>query len=367
MVAIPTILAVVFCSAMSFVLFRFFEGWNGDTYEIQAYAERAESTPEFVWLGMAMLIVMAAIILATTTFLTRHLIKSVTVPLSTLSFGVKQVRDGNLAFRLGYMGKDEFVPVCEGFNQMAAQLEFLENARKTDEESRRELIAGISHDLRTPLTAIKAYLEGLEKGLATTEEQRAKYFAIISAKANDLEHILEQLFLFCKLDMNEFPISLEVIALGSLAEMVAGLSAEYAHRGLAVQTSSPVPDAEVSIDLALFRNVLLNILENSAKYKSKNTGAATVSWSVTDELVSLRLEDDGPGVSPEELDKLFDAFYRADPSRAAKGNGLGLAISEKIINRMGGGIRAELASPKGLAIVITLRRTEGTDEESANH
>ncbi|MDR2749272.1 MAG: HAMP domain-containing histidine kinase [Clostridiales bacterium] len=354
MVAIPTVLAVVFCSAISLLLIRFFEGWNGDTDELIALSERAESMPEFVWLGIAMLIVMAAIILATTVFLTSHLLKSITTPLNTLSFGVKQVRDGNLTFRLGYMGKDEFSPVCDDFNQMAARLEYLENARRKDEESRRELIAGISHDLRTPLTSIKAYLEGLEKGVPTSEEQRAKYFGIISAKANDLEHILEQLFLFCKLDMNEFPINLEQAELMSIAEMAQSLQPEYLRRGLRIIVD-PVPEAKISIDPILFRNVLVNILENSVRYKKAETALLKISWTVQEAGIAIRLEDDGPGVPLEDLDKLFDAFYRSDPSRATKGNGLGLAISAKIIKQMGGEIRAELPSGGGLGIVVGLK------------
>jgi signal transduction histidine kinase len=361
MIAIPVVLFVVFSTVMSVVMARSFGGLSGEADELRFLAENAEHLPEFIWAGIAMLAVMVGIILAVNRILTRRMADSITAPLNTLAYGVKQVHDGNLSFRLDYLGKDEFSPVCQNFNQMMARLEYLETARKNDEESRRELIAGISHDLRTPLTAIKAYLEGLEKGVAETAASREKYIGVIKTKTNDLEHIIEQLFLFSKLETSEFPINLERAQLGGfVSETTEGFAAEYSRKGLTLQLKQPAPAAFVNIDAALLRSVFVNVFENSAKYKTSENGSAFVSCVKENESAVIRIADDGPGVEKKDLDKLFNVFYRADPSRAARGNGLGLAISAKIIERMGGKISAEPNGGGGLTIIIKLPLAEKT-------
>jgi signal transduction histidine kinase len=132
-----------------------------------------------------------------------------------------------------------------------------------------------------------------------------------------------------------------------------------------VQLKTPVPEAISIVDTVLLRNVFVNILENSAKYKVKDIATVFVSAEQRSCVVEIRLADDGPGVEPKDLKKLFDVFYRTDPSRGTKGNGLGLAISAKILSRMGGKISAELAPLGGLTIVITLPITEGKNEKDS--
>ncbi|WP_198429945.1 sensor histidine kinase [Treponema primitia] len=225
------------------------------------------------------------------------------------------------------------------------------------ENNRRELIAGISHDLRTPLTSIKAYLEGIETGLASTPEKRSKYFSIIKNKTNDLEHIINQLFLFSKLDIGEYPMNMQKVNLGhTLPEMLGELVDEYERRGLVIKQEQNVDDIYVNADYMQLRNVIINILENSVKYKTSEKAVLVINCSSLGNMVEINLTDDGPGVPPDALDKLFDVFYRTDPSRSneKKGSGLGLAIADKTIRRMGGKIHAELPETGGLSIVIQL-------------
>jgi signal transduction histidine kinase len=304
--------------------------------------------------GIALVWLMIMLILATNFFLTRMIIKNISAPLNVLSFGVKQIHENNLRFRLEYRADDEFLPVCDAFNEMAARLENAADSQRKYEENRRELIAGISHDLRTPLTSIKAYLEGIEKGITSTPEMREKYFATIKNKTNDLEHIINQLFLFSKLDINDFPLNLKTVDFGMFVSgMASELSGEYIKRGLTVELSETAQNLYVNIDPVLFRNVIVNILENSAVYKEAEQGRIEIRISIVGSMAEIRLTDDGPGVPYDALDKLFDVFYRAEQSRNTRGNGLGLAISQKIVNRMGGSIRAELPE-RGLSVVMYL-------------
>jgi signal transduction histidine kinase len=315
------------------------------------------------------LVLFTVVISVVNNLLTYRLIKNIARPLEILSEGIGQIQKYNLAYRIDYQSDDEFRPVCDTFNQMTAYLEAAAIQKQKDEASRRELIAGISHDLRTPLTSIKGYLEGLESGVASTPDMKEKYFATIKNKTSDLEHIIEQLFLFSKLDMDEFPLALRNVALIPVVEdMIEEMSKEYTPRGLDIHFAKEdgTADVEGSVVLAdtlWLRNVIVNILENSIAYKTKDRARIEISAAPEKNVpysdsaadcIALRFADDGPGVAPDAIEKLFSAFYRSDPSRDKKGSGLGLAISAKVIERMGGSCRAELPAGGGLAVVITL-------------
>jgi len=239
-------------------------------------------------------------------------------------------------------------------------LEASTTRRLKDEANRRELLAGISHDLRTPLTTINGYLDGLESGVASTPEMREKYLHTIKNKTIDMKHIIEQLFLFSKLDMDEFPFSPSRFDLTrALSDMIEELTEEYAMRGLEITINGSPENIFVHADISHFRRAVINILENSVRYKEKETGRMEISFSLDSNFAQIRFADNGPGVSNDVLPNLFNAFYRADPSRHTKGSGLGLAISAKIIDRSGGTIRAENAGSGGLAVVIRLPAEAG--------
>jgi signal transduction histidine kinase len=300
------------------------------------------------------------IILLTNRFLTQFVFGKIVGALHTLTYGVHQIRDGNLNFRIDYGENDEFTAVCEDFNEMAARLSDSVAAGQKDEQSRRELIAGISHDLRTPLTSIKAYVEGIEKGVAATPDAYKRYIDTIKNKTDDLEHIIETLFLFSKLDTGEFPYHMERVDLGDLAsEVVENLADEYRGRGLDISLSREAENLCVEIDPMQTRYIMINIFENSVKYKNKERGKMRVSVSEVKEdgkeSATVIFTDDGPGAPKEALPKLFDAFYRSDPSRnnPSKGSGLGLAIAAKIVRRFGGTVEAVNAPQGGLSIIMT--------------
>jgi signal transduction histidine kinase len=243
---------------------------------------------------------------------------------------------------------------------MAEKLEISAAQHKKDETNRRELIAGISHDLRTPLTSIKGCIEGIETGVAATPEMKEKYLTIIKNKAAAMEHIIEQLFLFSKLDMDEFPITIRrVDIVSAVSDMIEDSLSEYEKRGLSIRLTEMPQNIYVYADVLMLRNVIINILENSVKYKTKERCKMEISITMTDNCVLLRLADDGPGVQADMLPKLFDVFYRTDPARSkngyeAGGSGLGLAISLKIMERMGGKIYADLPITGGLTVIIEL-------------
>ena len=288
--------------------------------------------------------------------LAKYITRCIMNPINTLANGVHEISNGNLTHRIQYNSGDEFDAVCADFNEMAMRLSEMVEQRQADENSRKELIAGISHDLRTPLTSVKAYIEGLRKGVATTPEMQQKYLNIIQNKTEDIEYIIKQLFMFSKIDIGDFPLNLEIIEIGAkLSEMVNEFADEYKEMGLCV-TLTENTQANVILDTIQFRNVLQNVLGNCVKYCIKTDAHAEIICTKNESSVFITIKDNGFGVPNEMLAKLFNVFYRGDKSRnnPANGSGLGLAISSKIIERLNGSMRAENVPESGLAIIITL-------------
>ena len=287
-------------------------------------------------------------------FVTHRMTRRIVKPLEPLGEGVRQIQANNLSYRINYQHNDEFLPICKAFDEMVEKLELSTAQKKKDEANRRELIVGISHDLSTPLTSVIGCIEGIETGIASTREKQKQYFEFIKNESIRMKHIIEQLFLFSKLDMDQFPLHLRRINISlALSEIIEDSLDRYESRGLSIHFIQMPQDIFVSVDVHLLHNTIINILENSVKYKTKNHGKMEISAIVQDNYFIFRFTDDGPGVEADMLPKLLDVFYRSDPSRSKSGSGLGLAISAKIIQRMGGNMYAELPS-SGLTIVIQL-------------
>jgi signal transduction histidine kinase len=323
--------------------------------ERTGFAQRSENSKIELAMSFLVLIFFAVMVSIVSNIISYSITKKITKHLDPLFEGVKQIHNNNLSYRIGYRINNEFRQVCDAFDEMTGKLHEYALQRQKDDENRRELLAGISHDLRTPLTSIRGYIEGLESGVASSPEIRANYWDTVKIKIADLEHIIDQLFLFSKLDMNNLPLEFRQIdIMEAVSDIVEESAAEYAMRGLTIRMEEMPTDASVSADPIWLRNVIINIMENSVKYKNREQGEFVIQAGLTSNSVVLRFIDDGPGVSPEAIPQLFDVFYRADPSRNKKGSGLGLAISAKVIERMGGSIHAELPVQGGLAIVIIL-------------
>ena len=304
-------------------------------------------------LGLAILLS----VFFTDRFLTRFVWRRIEEPLELLAGGVRQISGGNLDYRLEYSGRDEFMPVCRDFNDMAARLKDSVERSRREEESRKELMAGISHDLRTPLTSILAYVEGLLDGVAKTPEAQRRYLVTIRARAEELESMVSRILSYSRAELGNAARSVAALRLDRYLEAeTAAMSADYAGRGLDI--SCALCPYTVNADENELRQLITNIADNSLKYKLKERASLRVTLEDQGENCLLTFADDGPGVAEEALGKLFDVFYRADPSRSdrGKGSGLGLAIVEKTVRRMGGTVKAENCPRCGLAIIIKLPR-----------
>ena len=309
-----------------------------------------------MWLVGIVLFTAVGIVALTNRVLTKRLAKSILIPLDLLRNGSNQIKEGNLDFELKYEGKDEFAQVCSDFNEMRLRLKDLVQTQLRYEEERKELVAGVSHDLRTPVTVIKGYVEGIRDGIADTPEKQRDYLDTIYEKACDLDSLIDSLSIFSKMDMGHYPFLFEKVKSSFyFSEYFSKIKEEFQLKGLEVSFENDCKDdLYIQIDKKEMNRVLVNILENSVKYKVAEMGHVKAHLEQIGSNVVLKMTDDGPGVEPENLSKLFTQFYRTDSSRTNphEGSGLGLAIAKHIVNAHGGTIIAQ--NNNGLEMVITL-------------
>ena len=317
---------------------------------------KAEVKTFFVsYMGIVFVIALVIIIL-TNGILSSRVAKSLIEPLDLLSYGAGQIEEGNLDFKMNYQGKDEFAKVCADFDKMRIRLQESVKMQLKYEEDRKDLVAGISHDLRTPLTTIKGYVKGLKDGVANTPEKSERYHDIIYNKACDMDMLVDKLFLFSKLDTGKFPFHFEKVYCNEfLRSFFKSALDEFERKGLNLVYENNCNDnILINIDSEEINRVLMNILENSVKYKTRDYGNVNITVNKQGDTIVLRIKDDGPGVLEENLSRLFVSFYRGDAARTnpSEGSGLGLSISEHIVKAHDGKITAE--NMDGLVITITL-------------
>lgn len=249
-----------------------------------------------IYAGTVILALLATVAF-TNFYLTRSLFRHISAPLQTLVAGVERIRGGNLESPIGYTAEDEFKPACDAVDAMAARLKASLDAQSRQQQ-RQELIAGMSHDLKSPLTSIRAYTEGLLDGVAKDEAARTRYLQTIYAKESELEALVNRLFSFAKLDLDEAPADLVPLDIaGTLQSIVDSCDAE----ALDVRLGE-LPEGRVLADRELLTRSIANLLDNNRKY---GAGHAIVSAEVTAKDVCISVTDNGPGVDPAQLEKIF--------------------------------------------------------------
>ncbi len=339
---------------------------DGDTFRILISGNQTEIsydslTVVLAFTAIVLIFTIFLAILLTNRFLVKFVFQRIEEPLLILSNGVHQIMDGNLGHRIEYSQVDEFAPVCSDFNEMAVRLKQSVVLSQKQDQSRKELLAGISHDLRTPLTTIRAYVEGLQDGIPKTPEAKDAYLQTIRMKTEEITQMVSMLFVFSKMELGEYEGHPELLQLDDeIIQLVLAIAQEYKEKGLVILTDQLL-SAKVFADPDQLRRVLMNIFENSLKYKEKAEGTLVISLTKKRNKYLLSLCDDGPGVPVESLPHLFEAFYRSDPARqnSFEGSGLGLAIAAKIIGQMQGEILARNVETGGLEIMVLLPEVEG--------
>ena len=285
-------------------------------------------------------------------------IRRVTGPLQRLKRAVSEIRSGNLDYELVVSGRDEFAELASGLEQMRIRLKDSMRQKERAETERRSMMASITHDLKTPITSIIGYSEGILDGIADSPEKICEYTEIIRKKARSLQALAEDLSLLSRLENAQLPLDKCEEDIG---ELTRELAEEFFGNEPETQLEmSIMPDLSVLADREKMARVLVNIFQNSIKYKKPEQAAPEMSLTLAkhngDAL--LTISDNGIGITKNELPHLFDQFYRADESRSGQsGSGLGLSIARQIVHLHGGKIWIQNNPAGGITVNITLPLT----------
>jgi signal transduction histidine kinase len=291
--------------------------------------------------------------------LTYFMSRWIVPPLKMLQRATEKIKAGNLDFQIPLHSRDEFGQLAEAFEEMRNRLKESLEIQMQYETNRKELIAGISHDLKTPVTSIKGYVEGILDGVADSPEKFRHYLKTIQTKTNSLDRLIDELLLFSKLDLGKLPFQFEKVHLQKLVrDFYEELQLEVAETSLVLNwedhSAEPV---WVMADRQNLARVLTNLVDNSRKYTA-NQIEQRIELGIIDSAqeITVWVKDNGRGICSNDLPYIFDSFFRADQARNSDtdGNGLGLAIAKGIVAEHSGQIWAESNRDSGTVISFSL-------------
>ena len=331
---------------------------NGNIYYFTTEGTLSETSPQVRLPIIQTVFFMMVIIVLTAMVLVIWLYRSIIRPLSVLRMATENIREGNLDFTVTGHSDDELGQLCIDFENMRGRLKEQIDARIKYEQDTIDLISNISHDLKTPLTAIKGYTEGILDGVADTDEKRNKYLRTIYTKAADMQSLVDELSEYTKLDSNIIPYNFSNVNVNSFfTDCVDELSLDTEVKNISLSYKSGVEDCRTVIaDAEQLRRVINNIIGNSVKYMDKPEGHIEIRSCVDGDFVRFEIEDNAAGIGEADLPHIFERFYRADSSRGTRkgGTGLGLAISKKIIEDHGGTISVRSKLGEGTTFIFTV-------------
>ncbi|HEX3028768.1 MAG TPA: HAMP domain-containing sensor histidine kinase [Clostridia bacterium] len=335
---------------------KFSNGQTGRVYLI------SDMRPVGIFLGRyfsSLGIIVFIILIVTNVLLTFLISTGITKQLKRLKHATEQIKDGNLNFELKTRSRDEIGDVSRAFEQMRSKLKESIDKQLQIEENRKELISSISHDLKTPVTSIKGYVEGIMDGVADSPEKMDKYIKTIYAKANDLDRLIDDLFLFSKLDLKKVPFNFEKVDLVKyFNDCIEELRIDLDKKAIKLEfENNCAENVTVMADREKLKRVIVNIIQNAVKYMDKEEKTINVNVSCSGNEALVRIRDNGQGIKEEELQFIFDRFFRTDASRNSStgGSGLGLSITKQIIEGHEGKIWAESEYGKQTTIAFTLK------------
>jgi signal transduction histidine kinase len=271
--------------------------------------------------------------------------RSVAGPVARVRRASEELAGGDLSVRAPETGPAELSDLGASFNRMAGELERLFDAR-------RELVAHASHDLRTPLASLQAMLEAVEDGLAPAEQ----YLPAMGEQVRHLGRLVDDLFELARIDAGQLTLELRDVRLdGLVASCVRGVTASAEARGVRVESriDAAAPPARCAPEHV--ERVLLNLLANALRH-TPGDGAVAVLLEAEGDGVRLSVEDTGDGIAPDQLERAFERFWRADSARRrdGAGAGLGLAIARGLVEAQGGRIWAEPRRGGGARVSLVL-------------
>lgn len=293
----------------------------------------------------------------------RHII----TPLEILNKATAEISRGNLDSEIHYSSQDELGELCDSFEKMRLQLKEAQDLSQRYEKNRKELIANISHDLKTPITSIRGYVQGMMEGVASTPEKASQYMQTIYTNAMQMDRLIDELFLFSKLDLNQLEFDFEPVDIESyLHDCAEEKGYDLEIKGMQLKyVSHYLSRTPIWLDRLRLQRVINNIMQNAEQHQDSEKEQAVLEIILRENSTEaiIEIKDNGIGIPTDNLPFIFDRLYRGDPSRNRqnKGSGLGLSIASQMIKAHGGRIWAESEIGQGTSIFFTLRKADWTE------
>ena len=300
------------------------------------------------------------VILTTGLIMMIWIYSSIVRPLEALRKATQNIKEGNLDFTLDVETDDEIGELTADFEEMRIRLKESQEEKLISDRESKELISNIAHDLKTPITTIRGYAEGILDGVAATPEMQDKYVRTIYNKSVEMTGLIEELTFYAKIDTNRIPYNFIRLKVRDYFDDCADeIRLDVEGKGIRFDYNCSVdPEELVIADPEQLHKVINNIVGNSVKYMNRDIKIITMNISDIGDFIQCDLSDTGKGVAKKDLTLIFERFYRTDASRNSSqgGSGIGLSIVKKIVEDHGGRIWASCEEGEGLTIHFILRK-----------
>lgn len=323
--------------------------------------------PEVEQFFVDMLFGIIVVLILSACLLVVWIYRGVIGPLKKMQAATENIKEGNLDFELCPEADDELGQLCMDLEDMRKRLKSNAEEKVEFDRENKELISNISHDLKTPVTAIKGYAEGIMDGVADTPEKMNKYIRTIYDKANDMDRLINELTTYSGIDNNRIPYTFRRINVADyFGDCVEEVGLDLESKNIQLNYDDLVePSTQIIADPEQLKRVINNIIGNSVKYMDKEQGVIDIR--ILDEVDSIRveIEDNGMGIAAKDLPSVFERFYRTDASRNSSkgGSGIGLSIVKKIIEDHGGYIWATSREKEGTCMHFVIRKYQAPPEQ----
>ena len=313
-----------------------------------------------------MILALILVLCLTSILLTRWIQRGILKPINQLNTAMQNIAEGNLEYMLTTEEKGEIGELYRNYEDMRLRLKESTDEKLEHEQKNKELVSNISHDLKTPITSIKGYVEGIMDGVADTPEKMDKYIKTIYDKANDMDRLINELTTYSGIDSNRIPYTFRRINVADyFGDCVEEVGLDLESKNIELNYDALVePSTQIIADPEQLKRVINNIISNSVKYMNKGKGVIDIR--ILDELDSIRveIEDNGMGIAAKDLPNIFERFYRTDASRNSSkgGSGIGLSIVKKIIEDHGGYIWATSKENEGTCMHFVIRKYQAPQE-----
>ncbi len=325
--------------------------------------------PEIKGMVTDMLLSIILILVFTAGMLVVWIYKGIFNPIRKLQIAAENIKDGNLDFTIEPENDDEIGALCQSFEEMRKRLKDSTEEKISNEKENKVLISNISHDLKTPITAIKGYVEGIIDGVADTQEKMDRYIRTIYNKANEMDTLINELTLYSQIDTNRIPYNFNRIHVSDYFEdCVEELTLDLETKGIGLAYFNYADEnIRIIADPEQLKRVINNIVGNSVKYLDKQKGFINIRVRDVGDFIQVEIEDNGKGIAAKDLPYIFDRFYRTDTSRnsATGGSGIGLSIVKKIIEDHGGSIWATSKEHTGTIMYFVMSKVLIIEDEVA--